>query len=99
MRACSRIGWRGLIQQEIRENGLAVLAVHNDPFQFFCADASSKCFARLKGPKMGLNESLQLLAQRLVGAKEKRFSGGLAQFEDIADLFVVHPLVLVHENG
>jgi len=49
--------------------------------------------------KVLLNKLLQLYAQGLVGAEEQRLGGGLAELEDVADLFVVHALVLVHEDG
>src|SRR5205814_32933 len=45
-----------------------------------------------------LNKILQLIPKRLVGAKEQRFCGGLAKFQDFADLFVVHTLVLMHQH-
>jgi len=75
MRAGSCIRAGPWIKEEIRENGLAVLAVHCDPFQF--SYASDRCDARVQPPE-GLDKVLQLFAKRLIGAKKQRFCGRLA---------------------
>jgi hypothetical protein len=90
------VGWSGRIKQEIRKSGLAITADHGEPSHSVIG--ATKAVGRFQVPE-GLNECFQLFAQRLVGAKEQRFRGGLAQLQHIADLLVDHAFVLVHEHG
>ena len=45
-----------------------------------------------------LNEIFELIPQRLVRPEQQRLGRRLAQFQYIADLPIIHPLVLVHQH-
>jgi hypothetical protein len=64
----SRVRARPRFEQEIEENGLAVFAVHRKPFQLRYFGLIPSETSRVNF--IVLNKILQLIAKRLVGAKE-----------------------------
>ncbi len=42
---------------------------------------------------------MQAFAQGLVGAEQKTFCGGLAEFQNFSDFAIIQPLVFVHDDG